>query len=109
MSINLSNKSLAFSHQSSTSSDEDKLPRLITVEEHLPLFAEATTANLPHTIITSEDNPPSFCLSVTTQEAKQEFPSVSPHTVEILLCMHPNINKAIHTVTFGLIATIHHC
>jgi|SRR5216683_4739169 len=107
MSVNLSNELPASSHHSSVSSEEDDLPRLITIKEYLPTFTEAATANLPHHIITTEDDPPSFHLSVANQKAEQEFPPISPHMAEVLLHTHPDINDAIHAVTFGLIATIH--
>src|SRR6266851_1268402 len=109
MLTNLSNKSPTSSrHSSASSSDEDNnLPRLIAIKECLPTFAKAITTNLPHHIITIEEDPPSFHLSITNQKAKQEFPPISPHTTEVLLCTHPNINKAIHTIAFRLITTIH--
>jgi|SRR6266851_754570 len=108
MSVNLSNKSPASSHQSSISSRDKNLPGLITIpEEHLPTFTKAAMANLPHTVIDTEDEPPSFHLTVATQEAEQEFPPISPRTAKVLLQMHPNINNTIHAVAFGLITTIH--
>src|SRR5216683_3501807 len=107
MLVNLSNKSTTSSCCSSISSDEENLLGLIAIEEQLPTFAEATTTDLPHHIITPTEDPPSFCLSMANQEAEQEFPPISPQTAEVLLYTHPNINDAIHTVAFGLIATIH--
>src|SRR5712671_5296719 len=110
MSVNLSNKLPASSHRSSSiSSNDENLPSLIKVEEHLPTFTKATAANLPHHGIITEDDPPSFRLSVANQEAEQEFPLISPWTAEVLLHTHPDINNTIHTITFRLIATIHHC
>src|SRR5216683_4732738 len=109
MLVNLSNKSPTSSHCSSISSNNKNLPGLIVVEEHLPTFAEATTTNLPHHVIPTEDNLPSFHLSMANQEAKQEFPPIFPQTAEVLLHTHPNINEAIHAIAFRLITTIHHC
>ncbi|SRR6266851_3515160 len=110
MSINLSNESLASSRCSSISSEDDNLLGLVTVpEEHLPTFAKAAATNLPHTTINTEAKPPSFCLTVANQEAKQEYPPISPHMAEVLLQTHPNINNTIHAVAFGLITTIHQC
>src|SRR6266853_6346447 len=108
MLVDLSNKLPTSSHHSSISSSEDDLPGLIAVKECLPTFAEAATANLPHHIVTTEDDPPSFCLSVTNQEAEQEFPPISPQMAEVLLCTPPDINNAIHAIAFRLIATIRH-
>src|SRR5713101_8083598 len=108
MSNDLSNNSPTSSCHSSVSSKDDNLPRLITIEECLPTFAEATATNPPHHIITTEDDPLSFHLSIPNQEAKQEFPPISPHTAEVLLCTHLDINEAIHAITFQLITTIHH-
>jgi len=76
------------------------------VQEHLPTFAKATTA-LPHTIVTTKDEPPSFRLTVANQKADMEYPPTSPQTAEVLLRMHPDINDTIHAVAFRLIATIH--
>ena len=66
MSVNLSNKLPASSHHSSVSSgSHDDLPTLIAVHnKQLPTFAEAATAVLPCTVITSEDLPPSFRLTI---------------------------------------------
>src|SRR5216683_2029130 len=107
MSDQVSNELSISSHRSSISQDHD-IPRLINIKEQLPTFAEATTNNLPQVIVPSEE-PLSFCLSAATHEAEQEFPPVSPRTAEVLLWTHPNINKAIHAVAYGLIATIHCC
>jgi|SRR6266851_3944360 len=107
MSVDLSNESLTSTCHSSTSSSDDNLPGLITVQECLPTFTEATATILSHTIITTKDEPPSFRLSIANQEANIEYPLISPRTTEVLLRTHPDINDAIHTVAFGLIATIH--
>src|SRR6266851_2430230 len=107
MSIDLSNKSPASSRHSSTSSEDDNLPSLITVQAHLPTFAEATASALPYMVISTEDEPLSFCLTVANQEANMEYPPISPQIAEVLLYMHPDINNTIHAIAFRLIATIH--
>ena|SRR5216683_6601246 len=110
MSVNLSNKSPTSSCQLSVSSENDNLLGLVAIlKECLPTFTKAAATHLPHTIINTTNKPPSFCLSIANQEAKQEFPPISPQTAEVLLCTHPDINEAIHVVAFGLIATIHQC
>src|SRR6266851_5677449 len=106
MSDQVSNKSSISSHHSSISQDHE-IPILIAVEERLPTFAKAATTNLPHVIIPNDKEPPSFHLVEATHKAEQEFPPISPQTTEILLRTHPDINKAIHAIAYGLIATIH--
>src|SRR6266853_1097280 len=107
MSDQVSNESSVSSCRSSVSQDDDEMPVLVTMGEHLPTFAKATTSNLPRVDIPPTEDPPSFRLSIATLEAEQEHPPISPCTAEVLLCTHPDINEAIHAVTYGLIATIH--
>src|SRR6266853_6210432 len=107
MSDQVSNKSSSVSSPcSSVGQDLDDTPALIAIEERLPPFAKATTIHLPHIVVPNQE-PPSFQLSTTLQENDQEFPPVSPRTAEVLLRTHPDINEAIHTIAYGLIATIH--
>jgi len=86
--------------------DLDDAPALITIKERLPTFTEAATIHLPR-IMVPDQEPPSFRLSATLHENDQEFPPMLPRTTEVLLRMHPDINEAIHTITYGLITTIH--
>jgi len=109
MLVNLSNESPALTCHSSTSSSDNNLPGLITIQERLPTFAKAATATLPHTIVTTENEPLSFQLSIANQEANMEYPPISPQTTKVLLCTHPDINDTIHAIMFGLITTIHQC
>ncbi len=106
MSDQQSNELSVSSGCSSPDQDLNNTPSLISLKECLPTFAEATTTQLPHVVISKQD-PASFRLSATLHENKQEFPPVSPQTAKVLLHTHPDINKAIHAVTYGLIATIH--
>jgi len=109
MSDNLSNESPTSLRRSSVLSRDKNLPGLIVIyEERLSTFAKAATT-LSHTTIKTEDKPLSFHLTIATQEAEQDFPPISPCTAEVLLQTYPNINNAIHAVTFRLIATIHCC
>src|SRR5712671_3965009 len=106
MSDQVSNESSVSSHRSSVDQDLDDTPTLIAVKERLPTFTEAAAIHLPHVVIPDQD-PPSFHLSAALQKNDQEFPPVSPRTAKVLLRTHPDINKAIHAVAYGLIATIH--
>src|SRR5216683_2518739 len=81
MSDQVSNKSSVSSPRSLVGQDLDDAPALITIKERLPTFTEAATIHLPRTML--------------------------PRTTEVLLRMHPDINEAIHTITYGLITTIH--
>ncbi len=105
MSDHISNESSV----SSPTLSSNELPVLVTITEWLPTFAEATAEHLPWvTIVTHEEDPPSFRLSTALAEHDQEFLPVSPQTAEVILHTHPNINDAVQAITYGLIATIHH-
>src|SRR5216683_7700160 len=107
MSDHISNESSVSSHRSSVSKSDAELPILVAVQEHLPTFAKAAAIQLPRVVIPDNEDPPLFRLSAATRKLEQEHPPISPRTAEVLLCTHPDINEAIHAVTYSLIAMIH--